>query len=99
MRLEFHREALAEYGEAVSYYEDRQVGLGERFVLSVESALGSIREEPERWPVLEDDVRRRLTRVFPFAVLYAIEKDFILVVAVMHCHREPGHWQSRLQSG
>lgn len=35
-------------------------------------------------------------RVFPYAVLYSIEDDFILIVAVMHCSREPGYWKTRV---
>lgn len=63
----------------------------------VEHAIGLIRESPQRWRVLEEDVRRCLTRVFPYAVLYTIEPDFILIVAVMHCHRKPGYWRHRLK--
>ena len=95
MKLVLHPEALQEYEEAVADYEERQEGLGERFILSVEAAFESIKESPERWPVLEADVRRRLTRVFPYAVLYTIERDQVLVVAVMHCRREPGYWRTR----
>lgn len=40
---------------------------------------------------MDEDVRRCLTHVFPYGVLYTIEADFILVVAVMHCSREPGY--------
>ena len=95
MRLEFHPEALAEYEFAVSYYEQHQVGLGGRFVTCVESALLGMLESPATSPVLEQDVRRRLTRVFPYAVLYSVEPDYILVLAVMHCHQRPGYWRSR----
>ena len=45
---------------------------------------------------MDEDVRRCLTRIFPFAVLYTIEQDFILIVAVMHWSREPGYWRDRL---
>jgi len=96
IRLEFHPEALAEYEFAVRYYEQHQVGLGKRFIASVESALQSIVDTPTAWPVLEQDVRRRLTRVFPYAVLYSFETDYLLVLAVMHCHQQPGYWRSRL---
>jgi plasmid stabilization system protein ParE len=94
-RLEFHPEALAEYEFAANHYESHQVGLGNRFVSSVESAIQSILDAPLTWPVLEQDVRRRLTRVFPYAILYSIEPDFVLVLAVMHCHQQPGYWRSR----
>lgn len=95
MKLEFHPEALAEYEAAVMFYEGERDGLGDRFAAAVGGALDSVRESPSRWPVLEASVRRRLTRVFPYAVLYSIEADCILVVAIMHCHREPGYWRER----
>ena len=94
-RLEFHPEALAEYEFAVSHYEAHQRGLGARFVSNVESALQSVLDAPLTWPVLEQDVRRRLTRVFPYATLYSTESDYVLVLAVMHCHQQPGFWRSR----
>ena len=63
---------------------------------AVEHAVQQIVEAPERWRVLEEDIRRCLVRVFPYAVLYTIEKDYVLVIAVMHCHREPGYWHNRI---
>ena len=50
MRLEFHPEALAEYEFAVTYYEQHQVGLGNRFLASVEYALQSILTAPMTCP-------------------------------------------------
>jgi hypothetical protein len=41
-------------------------------------------------------VRRCLTHVFPYGVLYTVEPDFILIVAVMHGSREPGYWKRRV---
>lgn len=99
MRLEFHPEGLREYESAVLYYEQRQPGLGERFIGSVEAAPQSIRNAPEMWPVLDEDVRRCLVRVFPYAILYTVEARYIPIIAVMHCHRKPGYWKSRLGGG
>jgi len=45
---------------------------------------------------MEEDVCRFLTKIFPYAVLYTIERDYILIAAVMHCHREPGYWHHRI---
>ncbi len=39
MKYEFHPEAFREYAHAVSRYEERQRGLGGRFIQSVEIAL------------------------------------------------------------
>src|ERR1043166_4965608 len=98
MRYEFHREALEEYDAAAHYYADCQEGLELRFVAAVESAIRRILEAPDRWRVFEEDVRRCLTHVFPYAILYTVEPEgYILIIAVMHCRREPGYWRNRLQ--
>ncbi len=99
MRFEFHPEARLEFLDSVSYYESCQFGLGERFIQSINVSLASIRENPEAWEEIEQDIRRKLTRVFPYALLYTVEPERILIVAVMHCHKEPGYWRSRLSGG
>lgn len=97
MRYEFHPEALAEYEEAARYYAGCQEGLDLRFMSSVEAAVRQVAGAPERWRLIEQDVRRCLTKVFPYAILYSIEPDYVLIIAVMHCHREPGYWRRRFR--
>ena len=96
MRYEFHPEALEEYEEAALYYTERDPGLGLRFIEAVEEAIQRILEAPTRWRVIDEDVRRCLTRFFPYGVLYTAELEFVLIVAVMHCSREPGYWKQRV---
>ncbi|MBI4519183.1 MAG: type II toxin-antitoxin system RelE/ParE family toxin [Deltaproteobacteria bacterium] len=96
MRYEFHPEALEEYDAAALWYAEREPALALRFIEAVEDAIGRILEAPTRWRVIEEDVRRCLTHVFPYGALYTIEPDFVLIVAVMHCSREPGYWKQRL---
>lgn len=98
MRFEFHPEALAEYEEAARYYADCQDGLELRFIAAVEQAIMQILEAPELWRILENDIRRCLTPIFPYAVLYSIETDFVLIIAIMHCHRAPGYWHDRISA-
>ncbi len=100
MRHEFHPEALAEYEDAARYYAGcRDGGLELRFINCVESALRQISEAPLHGRLFEEDVRRRLVHVFPYAVLYSIEPDHVLIIAVMHCSREPGYWRHRIERG
>ena len=96
MRYEFHPEALEEYNEAGFYYARKEPGLDLRFIIAVEDAIEAILEDPLRYRKYDDDVRRCLTRVFPYAVLYTIEDDFVLIVAVAHLSREPGYWKHRI---
>ena len=96
MKYEFHPEALAEYEEAARYYGGCQEGLDLRFIASVEAAIRQVADAPERWRLMAQDVRRCLAKVFPYAILYTIEPDYVLIIAVMHCHREPGYWRRRV---
>lgn len=98
MTIEFHPEALAEFKDAAHYYAERQKGLESRFISCIEAALSEIQKNPTRWRVFEEDIRRYLTPVFPYALLYTVEKSYILIIAVMHCRREPGYWRHRIKS-
>lgn len=94
MKYVFHPEALTEYAEAVQYYA-RRAEVAQAFIDAVEDAVYQIRESPTRWRVVDEDVRRCLTRKFPYGILYTIEQDYVLILAVMHCSREPGYWKNR----
>ena len=96
MRFEFHPEALEEYRDAATWYGNREPDLALRFVVEVEDAIRRILEAPNQWGIIEEDIRRCLTHVFPYAILYTIESDFVLIVAVAPCAREPGYWKERL---
>jgi hypothetical protein len=97
MRYEFHPEALEEFEEAARFYASCQDGLELRFFACVEAAFRQICEDPVRWRLFEEDIRRCLVHVFPYAVLYSIESDYVLVIAVMHCMREPDYWRHRIK--
>ena len=92
----FHPEASREYVAAAEYYEECRPGLGAKFTLEVEAAISRIIEAPVRWPLFEQDVRRCLTHTFPFGILYTVERDAVVIVAVMHCSRKPSYWKGRL---
>jgi toxin ParE1/3/4 len=98
MRYVFHPDALTEYADAVQYYTQQRVEVAQAFIDAVEDAVYRIRESPTRSVVIEEDIRRCMTRKFPYGVIYTIEQDYILILAVMHCSREPGYWKSRRSS-
>lgn len=95
MKYVFHPEALAEYAEAVQYYAEQSSEVAQAFINVIEDAVYRIKESPTRWAVLDENVRRCLTRKFPYSILYTIEQDYILILAVTHCSREPGYWKNR----
>ena len=96
MKHEFHPEALSEFEQAVQFYKERGRILGKRLAGEIRTTIAKIVATPERWRVLEQDVRICRTRVFPYAILYTIESDYVLIVAIAHGKRRPGYWRHRL---
>jgi toxin ParE1/3/4 len=88
-------EAEAEAEEARQWYAGKNPAAAKRFVASLRAAMGLIREAPERWMEFEPGVRRVMLKKFPYAVVYAVKGDRVLVLAVMHFSRHPEYWHGR----
>ncbi|MDO9371814.1 MAG: type II toxin-antitoxin system RelE/ParE family toxin [Gammaproteobacteria bacterium] len=81
---------------AAQYYESRAPGLGVDFLAEIKWAIEAMALHPNLGTVIRGQIRRCLVRRFPYGVLYRIEAEGIIVVAVMHLHRRPGYWRNRL---
>jgi toxin ParE1/3/4 len=93
--VRFHPQAHAEMVQAAGYYEGQQADLGKRFLASVQDGVNNIVINPRLYPVVCLDVRRCLTKTFPFGLLFRVFPDQIVIVAVMHLHRHPDYWKNR----
>ena len=93
--INFHPEAVSEMMEAAVFYETQQQDLGKRFLSMVQESLNHIQINPNLYPVIHLDVRRCITKTFPFNVLFRINPDRIVIVAVMHQKRNPDYWKNR----
>lgn len=82
---------------AFSWYEEHQVGLGDRFLESVESCLDLIMQDPERYAVVHQGYRRALVRRFPFAIFFESIEETVTIYSVFHCSRDPKEWRKRLR--
>ena len=96
MTVTFVAAAKAELREAVSYLNAQSEGLGFDFAVEVKRTLERISEFPDAWQPLSKRTRRCRTRRFPYGVVYQLRDDVILVIGVMHLHREPESWRDRL---
>jgi plasmid stabilization system protein ParE len=94
--VRFFEAAQEELEDAIRYYERQRAGLGDEFAEEVQKALDRIRNHPGAWTDLGDCVRRCRTDRFPYGLVYVVEGDEALIVAVMHLHRDPGYWRDRL---
>lgn len=96
MSFRFHPDAEAEFSAAIQYYENVEPGLGKDFAVEVYSAVQRAIAYPSAWTIIDGQIRRSLVRRFPYGVLYTEESDGILIIGIMHLHRDPDYWKGRI---
>ncbi len=75
--------------EAFHWYNDRQTGLGEEFLLELESDLRKIETHPKLFTVVKQRFRQYVMRRFPYVIVYEVIKDEVIVYAVFHTKQNP----------
>src|SRR5215204_2540605 len=87
--------AEEEMTEAAQFYEAASSRLGTDFLDDVQRAIDRLCDHPRAGEAITSDFRRTLLHRFPFSLIYAIEENVIVIVAVAHHGRRPGYWRSR----
>lgn len=82
--------------DAAQYYELQADGLGNVFLDKLDSAINDISLSPESWQVVHNNIRRRLVYRFPYTLLYRVDDNEIVIIAIMHLHRHPLYWINRI---
>lgn len=95
MKARFLFPAEIEMFDAAVFYEKQVAHLGDSFLSILETAVSDLCAQPESWPDIGDGVRKRPLRRFPYSVLYRIDEEEIVIVAVMHQRRRPYYWIER----
>jgi len=85
----FRRIAQIELDEAVSWYENKQGGVGREMRKEIEKHLEQIAKQPQRFRRMRGDVRRAVMRRFPYSIYFLHEIDSIVVLAIFHARRAP----------
>lgn len=98
MRIEYASQAVDEVDEALAYYRAIDPPLSTRLVGEIEEALRLIQAMPLGWRPIDDALRQRRLKVFPYVFIYAVRADVIAVIAFAHTHRRPQYWRDRLNT-
>jgi len=82
--------AIEDAEQSVNFYEDKQVGLGKRFALQLQTTLIGIKKNPFFGTTRYDDIRCARIKKFPYLVHYHIHEDELLVtiIAVYSTYKE-----------
>jgi plasmid stabilization system protein ParE len=97
MNYEFLPEADEEFREASRHYENEAPGVGLAFITEVHRVISVVIDHPRAAKRIRGTIRSKVLSHFPCSLLYSIESDLIIIVAVAHQKRRPTYWQSRLK--
>jgi plasmid stabilization system protein ParE len=91
MVVRTHPGAYIDFDEAFEYYEEKQVGLGERFANEVNRTLIQIENHPLRARIIKGNYRIVNFKIFPFQIVYLYNKtlDRISISAIHHTAKHP----------
>jgi len=79
------------------FYEQQSLGLGSYFLDSLFSDIDSLLVYYGLHQTFFGDYYRLLSKRFPFAVYYTVEKSDIIVYAVLDCRKNPAWIAGRLE--
>ncbi|HEY6370067.1 MAG TPA: type II toxin-antitoxin system RelE/ParE family toxin [Candidatus Sulfotelmatobacter sp.] len=68
-------EANQDLLEARAWYDNIRLELGERFALTVDSAVETIAEQPLQFPVVYRNRRRAGVRRFPYGIFFEVRDN------------------------
>ena len=99
MRILIRPDAREDLRAASTWYADQAPGLGNRFLAAIREQLLQITATPDAFPLFHQGTRRALIKKFPYGMVYLVqpEQDRIVVLAILHCGRDPKLWRSRSQ--
>jgi len=97
--VELHPSAQLDVFEAAVVLEEKELGLGDRFVAEVARVVDALAYFPASGPrILDVDTEFRVKRLvgFPYRVFYSVGNERVSVLVVVHERRSEEHWRRRL---
>lgn len=97
MKIRFLTVAHREVDDAVLWYQQAE-GLSQDFLDELDRAVRLIKTYPLMATQIEPEIRRFLLARFPYSLIYGIDGETVVVIAVAHNHREPRYWADRIDT-
>jgi plasmid stabilization system protein ParE len=96
VKIRYLTVAEIEFDEAVAWYLARSRSAARHFGKEIRIVERLLLDHPRIGRCDEHDTRSLCVNDFPYNLIYSIEKNEIVVVAVAHHSRRPGYWIDRL---
>lgn len=95
MKVRLLAAARQELDDAVAWYDEQAPGLGREFLDEIDRAVRRAAAFPMSCPEIEPDMHRCLLARFPYGLIFGVDGQTLVVVAVAHLHRAPRYWADR----
>jgi plasmid stabilization system protein ParE len=89
--------AQQEIDDAVVWFNEQADGKGRDFLDELDRAVRLVKSHPFASTEIEVDIRRRLFARFPYSLIYGIDEQTVVVIAIAHYRRSPRYWMDRLE--
>lgn len=89
MKIRILKSAKNDLKEGFYFYESQQIGLGAYFLETLSSDIESLKLFAGIHSIHFEKYYRLLSKRFPFAVYYRINKDEVRIYAVVDCRKNP----------
>ena len=99
-RAVIEQEAEREFADAVTFYDDRQPGLGQRFAGDLRAFFRTVCQNPERFRLVSRLTRKaRLPKPWPYSVFFVVKRETseVVITTLWHDSRNPAELQRRLK--
>jgi len=93
--IEILEKASQEFYESWAWYEDKQIGLGDRFEQAFFDKADSVKENPLKFAISNRYRKSRYREApldgFPFIIVYQIDEQnsLVLIHSIFHTSRHP----------
>ena len=97
IKIRFLTIAEMEVDEAVSWYQEQSEDESLAFLNEIDHAIQIVRAYPLIATEIEPDIHSFCLRRFPYSLIYGIDNEELVVIAIAHHRRAPRYWADRVQ--
>lgn len=92
LKLEAHQDIF----EAMIWYESKREGLAAEFYAEIEKVKNTLSLNPDIFEIkYKNKIRWIQTERFPYIVVYVINGNVVVILAVVSTYRHPKIWRER----
>lgn len=90
--VRFSAQARRRQIEAYDWYKERSAETAERFLVAVQGATAQLLRFPRSGRRGKGEIRHKRVGGYPYALLYRVRREDILVLTVAHMRLHPKRW-------